>query len=83
MSFTAIIRKALVSVGSQVRAPIALVSGGQADLLLYFEIRRQGQAVNPQPWLGRCFVSISRRNVSYCRPVGALPRTAGKLKHRH
>ncbi|EGM6456705.1 peptidase, partial [Salmonella enterica] len=20
---------------------------------LYFEIRRQGQAVNPQPWLGR------------------------------
>ena len=48
---------ALVSVGTQVRAgqPIALVgsSGGQGRPSLYFEIRRQGQAVNPQPWLGR------------------------------
>ena len=47
----------LVSVGTQVRAgqPIALVgsSGGQGRPALYFEIRRQGQAVNPQPWLGR------------------------------
>ncbi|MGS6554802.1 peptidoglycan DD-metalloendopeptidase family protein, partial [Escherichia coli] len=42
---------------TQVRAgqPIALVgsSGGQGRPSLYFEIRRQGQAVNPQPWLGR------------------------------
>lgn len=50
-------QSALVSVGTQVRAgqPIALVgnSGGQGRPSLYFEIRRQGQAVNPQPWLGR------------------------------
>lgn len=50
-------QSALVSVGTQVRAgqPIALVgsSGGQDRPSLYFEIRRQGQAVNPQPWLGR------------------------------
>lgn len=50
-------QSALVSVGAQVRAgqPIALVgtSGGQGTPSLYFEIRRQGQAVNPQPWLGR------------------------------
>lgn len=50
-------QSALVKVGSQVRAgqPIALVgsSGGQGRPSLYFEIRRQGQAVNPQPWLGR------------------------------
>ncbi|HAB3503235.1 TPA_asm: murein hydrolase activator EnvC [Salmonella enterica subsp. enterica serovar Enteritidis] len=50
-------QSALVSVGAQVRAgqPIALVgsSGGQGRPSLYFEIRRQGQAVNPQPWLGR------------------------------
>lgn len=50
-------QSALVSVGSQVRAgqPIALVgsSGGQGRPSLYFEIRRRGQAVNPQPWLGR------------------------------
>ncbi|CNF13094.1 murein hydrolase activator EnvC [Yersinia nurmii] len=50
-------QSALVSVGTQVRAgqPIALVgtSGGQGEPSLYFEIRRQGQAVNPQPWLGR------------------------------
>lgn len=50
-------QSALVSVGAQVRAgqPIALVgtSGGQGIPSLYFEIRRQGQAVNPQPWLGR------------------------------
>uniref|UniRef100_UPI0036DB8F90 murein hydrolase activator EnvC n=1 Tax=Photorhabdus sp. RM322S TaxID=3342825 RepID=UPI0036DB8F90 len=50
-------QSALVSVGQQVRAgqPIALVgnSGGQEQPALYFEIRRQGRAVNPQPWLGR------------------------------
>lgn len=50
-------QSALVSVGTQVRAgqAIALVgsSGGQGRPSLYFEIRRQGQAVNPQPWLGR------------------------------
>ncbi|EFV4644978.1 peptidase, partial [Salmonella enterica] len=26
---------------------------GQGRPSLYFEIRRQGQAVNPQPWLGK------------------------------
>lgn len=45
----------LVNVGEKVRAgqPIALVgtSGGQGVPSLYFEIRRQGQTVNPQPWL--------------------------------
>ena len=50
-------QNALVSVGDQVHAgqPIALVgnSGGNGSPALYFEIRRQGQAVNPQPWLGR------------------------------
>ncbi|MEH0874495.1 murein hydrolase activator EnvC [Pectobacterium cacticida] len=50
-------QSALVSVGAQVKAgqPIALVgtSGGQSQPGLYFEIRRQGQAVNPQPWLGK------------------------------
>lgn len=50
-------QSALVSVGAQVKAgqAIALVgtSGGQSQPGLYFEIRRQGQAVNPQPWLGR------------------------------
>ncbi|MFC3396882.1 murein hydrolase activator EnvC [Brenneria rubrifaciens] len=50
-------QSALVSVGAQVKAgqPIALVgtSGGQSQPALYFEIRRQGQAVNPQPWMGR------------------------------
>lgn len=50
-------QSALVSVGTQVRAgqPIALVgdSGGQGRSSLYFEIRRQGQAVNPLPWLGK------------------------------
>lgn len=50
-------QSALVSVGAQVRSgqPIALVgsSGGQGTPALYFEIRRQGQAVNPLPWLGR------------------------------
>lgn len=42
--------------GDNVKAgqPIALVgdSGGQGSASLYFEIRRQGQAVNPRPWLG-------------------------------
>ncbi|BCG11375.1 murein hydrolase activator EnvC [Buttiauxella agrestis] len=50
-------QSALVNVGTQVRTgqAIALVgnSGGQGRPSLYFEIRRQGQAVNPQPWLGR------------------------------
>lgn len=50
-------QSALVSVGAQVRAgqPVALVgtSGGRGTPSLYFEIRRQGQAVNPLPWLGR------------------------------
>lgn len=50
-------QSAIVSVGAQVKAgqPIALVgtSGGQGEPSLYFEIRRQGQAVNPQPWLGK------------------------------
>lgn len=42
--------------GDNVKAgqAIALVgdSGGQGVPSLYFEIRRQGQAVNPRPWLG-------------------------------
>lgn len=50
-------QSALVNIGEQVKAgqPIAQVgtSGGQGQPGLYFEIRRQGQAVNPQPWLGR------------------------------
>ncbi len=50
-------QSALVNVGTQVKAgqPVALVgtSGGQGEPSLYFEIRRQGQAVNPQTWLGR------------------------------
>ena len=50
-------QSALVNVGAQVRAgqPIALVgtSGGRGVPSLYFEIRRQGQAVNPISWLGR------------------------------
>lgn len=45
----------LVNVGDNVRAgqPIGLVgiSGGQKQPSLYFEIRRQGQAVDPTPWL--------------------------------
>ncbi|SQI34344.1 Septal ring factor [Leminorella richardii] len=50
-------QSALVSVGSQVKAgqPVALVgtSGGQGQPSLYFEIRRQGKAVDPRPWLGK------------------------------
>lgn len=50
-------QSALVNVGQQVTAgqPIALVgtSGGQGVSALYFEIRRQGQAVNPLSWLGK------------------------------
>ncbi|WP_054686818.1 murein hydrolase activator EnvC [Pantoea stewartii] len=50
-------QSALVSVGAQVKAgqPIALVgtSGGRGTPSLYFEIRRQGKAVNPLPWLGK------------------------------
>lgn len=45
----------LVNVGNEVKAgqAIALVgtSGGQGQPSLYFEIRRQGQTMNPQPWL--------------------------------
>jgi len=44
----------LKSVGDRVETgePIALVgqSGGQSKAGLYFEIRRDGQAVNPKPW---------------------------------
>lgn len=44
----------LKSVGDRVETgePIALVgqSGGQSKSGLYFEIRRDGQAVNPKPW---------------------------------
>lgn len=50
-------QSALVTTGTQVKAgqPIALVgtSGGRGTPSLYFEIRRQGQAVNPLPWLGK------------------------------
>ncbi|OON38439.1 murein hydrolase activator EnvC [Izhakiella australiensis] len=50
-------QSALVKVGDEVKAgqPIALVgtSGGRGTPSLYFEIRRQGQAVNPLPWLGK------------------------------
>lgn len=47
---------ALVDVGSNVRAgqAVALVgnSGGRETPALYFEIRRQGKAVDPRSWLG-------------------------------
>lgn len=50
-------QSALVKVGDSVHTgqPVALVgdSGGQGQSALYFEIRRQGQAVNPLPWLGQ------------------------------
>lgn len=46
---------ALVNVGDLVHAgqPVVLAgdSGGQGQSALYFEIRRQGQAVNPLSWL--------------------------------
>jgi septal ring factor EnvC (AmiA/AmiB activator) len=45
----------LVNVGDNVKAGQAIglvgISGGQKQPSLYFEIRRQGQAVDPQPWL--------------------------------
>lgn len=48
-------QRTLVNAGTQVKAgePIALVgnSGGQGTSSLYFEIRRQGQTVNPLFWL--------------------------------
>nr|WP_231938049.1 murein hydrolase activator EnvC [Candidatus Doolittlea endobia] len=48
-------QSALVNVGDQVKAgqPIALVGANSSHgtSSLYFEIRRQGQAVNPIPWL--------------------------------
>jgi septal ring factor EnvC (AmiA/AmiB activator) len=50
-------QNALVSVGNQVKAGQAIASvgasGGQGQPSLYFEIRRQGRAVNPQVWLGK------------------------------
>lgn len=49
-------QSALVSVGTQVRRSGYRPCGQQwrsGRPSLYFEIRRQGQAVNPQPWLGR------------------------------
>ena len=39
--------------GRVILAALVGSSGGQGRPSLYFEIRRQGQAVNPQPWLGR------------------------------
>ncbi len=80
-------QSALVSVGSQVRAgqPIALVgsSGGQGRPSLYFEIRRQGQAVDPQPWLGGqfCFhfvVTFLHLPLCWRSP----PRTCWQTCHR-
>jgi murein hydrolase activator len=48
-------QSALVNVGDQVEAGQAIAlagnSGGQGVSSLYFEIRRQGQAVNPLSWL--------------------------------
>lgn len=50
-------QSALVNVGDQVQAGQAIAlagnSGGQGVSSLYFEIRRQGQAVNPIRWLLR------------------------------
>ena len=49
-------QSALVSVGTRARGSTHCPCGQQwrsGRPSLYFEIRRQGQAVNPQPWLGR------------------------------
>lgn len=81
-------QSALVNVGAQVRAgqPIALVgtSGGQGTPSLYFEIRRQGQAVNPLPWLGDRFALYQN---PYCRidwlSVAGLRRAGGEVVHRY
>lgn len=57
MSFYGYNQALLKNVGDTVKAgePIALVgnSGGQAASALYFEIRRKGNATDPNPWLTR------------------------------
>lgn len=55
MSFYGYNQALLRNVGDTVKAgdPIALAgnSGGQSSAGLYFEIRRKGKAINPDPWL--------------------------------